>query len=207
MASRNDNRAEKVQKREELPSNFKIFLKLLDAEQDFVIRIRKNRKLFYQNRWFSATELCARRKGKVKMKLRYRGKDHDAYLSHVKVQLTASKREVNLVLVYGITENPMMLVTNKPVRSKADVMAAASTYFGRWRIEEHFRFMSFLRFFGFLCSLSRFFTSFSCFARLVSFHFRKLKGKCESSLPILSFLPACPAPQLIGKLGVGELSV
>ena len=117
----------------------KIFLKLLDAGQDFVIRIRKNRKLFYQNRWFSATELCARRKGKVKMKLHYRGKDHDAYLSHVKVQLTASKRDVNLVLVYGITENPMMLVTNKLIHSKADVMAVASTYFGRWRIEEHFR--------------------------------------------------------------------
>ena len=117
----------------------KLFLKLLDAGQDFVIRIRKNRKLYYQNRWFSAPELCARRKGKVKMKLRYRGKDHDAYLSHVKVKLTASKRDVNLVLIYGVTENPMMLVTNKPICSKADVMAVASTYFGRWRIEEYFR--------------------------------------------------------------------
>ena len=117
----------------------KLFLKLLNAKQDFVIRIRKNRKLYYQNRWFTAPELCARRKGKVKMKLRYRGKDHDAYLSHVKVKLTASKRDVNLVLVYGITEHPMMLVTNKPIASKADVMAVASTYFGRWRIEEYFR--------------------------------------------------------------------
>lgn len=117
----------------------KLFLKLLNAKQDFVIRIRKNRKLYYQNRWFTAPELCARRKGKVKMKLRYRGRDHDAYLSHVKVKLTASKRDVNLVFVYGITEHPMMLVTNKPIASKADVMAVASTYFGRWRIEEYFR--------------------------------------------------------------------
>ena len=117
----------------------KLFLKLLDEGQDFVIRIRKNRKLYYQNRWFLAPELCARRKGKVKMKLYYRGKEHDAYLSHVKVKLTASKRDVNLVLVYGITENPMMLVTNKAIKSKADVIAVASTYFGRWRIEEYFR--------------------------------------------------------------------
>ena len=57
----------------------------------------------------------------------------------MKVKLTASKREVNLVLVYGITENPMMLVTNKPIRSKVDVVAVAKTYFGRWRIEEYFR--------------------------------------------------------------------
>ena len=117
----------------------KIFLKLLDAGQDFVIRICRNRKLYYQNRWFTAPELCARRKGKVKMKLFYRGKEHTAYLSHVKVKLTASKRDVQLVLVYGITEKPMMLVTNKPIRSKNDAMAIARTYFGRWRIEEYFR--------------------------------------------------------------------
>lgn len=117
----------------------KIFLKLLDENQDFVIRIRKNRKLYYQNRWFTASELCSRRKGKVKMRLRYRGMEHDAYLSHIKVRLTASKREVFLVLVYGITENPMMLVTNKQIASKEDVIGVARTYFSRWRIEEYFR--------------------------------------------------------------------
>ena len=115
----------------------KIFLN--DEGQDFVIRIRKNRKLYYQNRWFTASELCNRRKGKVKMHLHYRGMEHDAYLSHIKVRLTASKREVFLVLVYGITENPMMLVTNKQIASKNDVIAAAKTYFSRWRIEEYFR--------------------------------------------------------------------
>ena len=117
----------------------KIFLKLLDEEQDFVIRIRKNRKLFYQNKWFSASELCARRKGKLKMIVRYKGKDHEAYLSHIKVRLTASKRDVNLILVYGITESPMMLVTNKPIHAKKDVTAIAKIYFHRWRIEEYFR--------------------------------------------------------------------
>ena len=117
----------------------KIFLKLLDEGQDFVIRIKKNRKLFYQNRWFSASELCARRKGKIKMNVRYHGIDHEAYLSHVKVKLTASKREVNLVLVYGISDSPMMLVTNKSILSKEDVKAVAKVYFHRWRIEEYFR--------------------------------------------------------------------
>ena len=33
----------------------------------------------------------------------------------------------------------MMLVTNKAIYSKNDVMAIARTYFGRWRIEEYFR--------------------------------------------------------------------
>ena len=117
----------------------KIFLKLLDEQQDFVIRIRKSRKLYYQNRWFPASELCARRKGKIKMCVRYKGTDHEAWLSHVKVRLTASKREVNLVLVYGISDTPMMLVTNKPLYSKKDVKEIAKVYFHRWRIEEYFR--------------------------------------------------------------------
>lgn len=117
----------------------KIFLKLLDEQQNFVIRIRKNRKLYYQNRWFPASELCARRKGKIKMCVRYEGADHEVWLSHVKVRLTASKREVNLVLVYGISDTPMMLVTNKPVYSKKDVKEIAKVYFHRWRIEEYFR--------------------------------------------------------------------
>ena len=117
----------------------KFFLKLLNEQQDFVIRIRKNRKLYYQNRWFSASELCARRKGKIKMCVRYKGTDHEAWLSHIKVRLTASKREVNLVLVYGISDTPMMLVTNKPVYAKKDVKEIAKVYFHRWSIEEYFR--------------------------------------------------------------------
>lgn len=117
----------------------KIFLKLLDKHQDFVIRIRKSRKFYYKNRWFPASELCARRKGKIKMCVRYKGADHEAWLSHVKVRLTASKREVNLVLVYGISDSPMMLVTNKPIYSKKDVKKIAKVYFHRWRIEEYFR--------------------------------------------------------------------
>lgn len=106
----------------------KIFQKLFDAEQDFVIRLTQKRKFYYHNKWIFATELCNRRKGKVKMTLRYKGVDHEAWLSHVKVQLTASKRETWLVLVYGISENPMMLVTNRPIRSKNDLTKVASSF-------------------------------------------------------------------------------
>ena len=69
----------------------------------------------------------------------YKGKMHDAYLSHVKVQITASRKDIYLVLVYGITEHPMMLATNKEIKSKDDVIAVAKLYFSRWKIEEYFR--------------------------------------------------------------------
>lgn len=73
------------------------------------------------------------------MKLFYKGKNHEAYLSHVRVQITASRKDIYLVLVYGITEHPMMLATNRRIRSKEDVINVAKTYFSRWRIEEYFR--------------------------------------------------------------------
>lgn len=90
----------------------KMFLKLDDLNQNYVIRLKSNRKLFCHNKWTTATELCSRRKGKIKTDVFYKGKDRHAYLSHVKVQITASKKDIYLVLVYGITEHPMMLATN-----------------------------------------------------------------------------------------------
>ena len=117
----------------------KVFLKLDGAKQDYVIRLTSKRKVLYHNKWTPVTELRDRRKGKIKMKLRYHDADHEAYLSHVKVMITASRKPIWLVLVYGITEHPMMLATNIPIRSKDDVMRVAKLYFSRWRIEEYFR--------------------------------------------------------------------
>ena len=90
-------------------------------------------------KWTFATELRNCRKGKIKNNVFYKGKNHEAYISHVKVQITASRKDIYLVLVYGITEHPMMLATNKEIKSKEDVIKVARTYFSRWKIEEYFR--------------------------------------------------------------------
>ena len=117
----------------------KMFLKLDDLNQDYVIRLKSNRKLLYHNKWTMASELCNRRKGKIKTNVFYKGKEHDAFLSHIKVQITASRKDIYLVLVYGITQHPMMLATNKEIKSKDDVIRVARIYFSRWKIEEYFR--------------------------------------------------------------------
>lgn len=110
-----------------------------ELKQDYVIRLKSNRKLLYHNKWTMATELRNRRKGKVKTSVYYKGNEREAYLSHVKVQITASRKDIYLVLVYGITEHPMMLATNKEIKSKEDVIKVARIYFSRWKIEEYFR--------------------------------------------------------------------
>ena len=117
----------------------KMFLKLDELGQDYVIRLTARRRLFFHGKWVPAAQLRSQRKGKIKAPLVYKGKNHDAYLSHVKVQITASKKDIYLVLVYGITEHPMMLATNQEIRSKEDVIRVAKLYFSRWRIEEYFR--------------------------------------------------------------------
>ena len=117
----------------------KMFLKMDELKQDYVIRLKSNRKLLYHNKWTMATELRNRRKGKVKTSVYYKGNEREAYLSHVKVQITASRKDIYLVLVYGITEHPMMLATNKEIKSKEDVIKVARIYFSRWKIEEYFR--------------------------------------------------------------------
>ena len=81
----------------------KMFLKLDSMEQEYVIRLTAKRKLLYHNKWVFATELHNRRKGKVKLPLFYKEKMQDAYLSYIKVQITTFRKDIYLVLVYGIT--------------------------------------------------------------------------------------------------------
>ena len=47
---------------------------------------------------------------------------------------------MKLALVYGLSSTPMMLLTNRPVKSKDDALRVVWMYFMRWRIEEYFRF-------------------------------------------------------------------
>ena len=109
----------------------KMFLKLDELGQGYVIRLKSNRKPLCHNKWTMASQLRDRRKGKIRTNIFYKGKEHEAYLSHVKVQITASGKNIYLVLVYGISEHPMMLATNKKVRSKDDVIRVARIYFSR----------------------------------------------------------------------------
>lgn len=117
----------------------KMFLKLDELDQDYVIRLTAKRKLYSHGKWIPATQLRNQPKGKIKTPLIYKGKRHDAYLSHVKIQITASRKDIYLVLVYGITEHPLILATNKEIKSKDDVIKVAKLYFSRWKIEEYFR--------------------------------------------------------------------
>ena len=53
----------------------KMFLKLDDLKQDYVIRLTAKCKLFFHGKWVPATQLRNQRKGKIKTVLCYKGKN------------------------------------------------------------------------------------------------------------------------------------
>jgi hypothetical protein len=116
-----------------------IFNYLSKKNQRYIVRLTTKRKVLFHGKWMPVTQLCNRRKGKIKLSVNYKGKESAVYISHVKIQITAKRENINLVLVYGLSDTPMMLATNQPINNKDDVIHVARAYFSRWRIEEYFR--------------------------------------------------------------------
>ena len=117
-----------------------VFQYFIDKGQDYIIRLTEKRKLFHKGKWIKASSLMQMRKGKYKVILKFQGEEKECYVSFINVKITASKRPMRLVMIYGIGEKPMMLATNRPIKGKDDIVNICRTYLGRWRIEEYFRF-------------------------------------------------------------------
>lgn len=120
--------------------NNEIFKHYYKKGQYFVIRLKENRKIYFHHKWYKITTIRDSRKGKVKMKIMFQGEEKECYVSVLRVQITASKRWVNLILVYGLGETPMMLASNIEIKSKEDLIKTVRCYIDRWRIEEYFKF-------------------------------------------------------------------
>ena len=118
----------------------KLYLFMYEHEKSFIVRVTSNRNLFCKNKWFKSTTLRDKYKGKFKCPVLYGGKKTECRVTCVNVKITASCKWLKLVLVYGLSDTPMMLLTNRPVRNREDALQVVRMYFMRWRIEEHFRF-------------------------------------------------------------------
>lgn len=86
-------------------------------------------------------DVSIKRKGKIKMELWFDDDEkYEVYVSHTRVTLPYNKKDYELVIVYGLSEErPMILLTNREIKSKEDVIKVVRMYFYRWRIEEYFR--------------------------------------------------------------------
>ena len=109
-------------------------------DKQFIVRIKQNRTLYHKGKSWNAVTLRDSHKGKIKVDVKFEGKDTSCYVSHLNVRITADRHPPRLLLIYGLTKTPMMLVTNRAVKGKEDAAKIVRSYFSRWRIEEYFRF-------------------------------------------------------------------
>lgn len=120
------------------------FLKENNNEDDFIVRIKDNRKVIVKGRTKNVKELALDRKGKIRMDLKFSGESElkTTYISHTRIELPAFKnQELTLVIVYGLSEaKPMLLLTNRKLKGASEVRKIVRTYMSRWRIEEYFRY-------------------------------------------------------------------
>ena len=106
----------------------------------FVIRMNDKRVFLFKGRKKNAYNEALKRKGKVKMELWFEDEKVEISVSHTKVTLPYNKKDYELVFVYGLSEErPLILLTNRTIHSKEDVIKIVRLYFYRWRVEEYFR--------------------------------------------------------------------
>lgn len=107
----------------------------------FVIRMNDKRNFLFKGKKKNCYKEAIKRKGKVRMELWFDDNEkYEVYVSHTKVTLPYNKKEYELVIVYGLSEErPLILLTNRNIKSKEDVIKVVRMYFYRWRIEEYFR--------------------------------------------------------------------
>lgn len=120
--------------------NNEIFKYYFRKNQNFIIRLKENRVVYLNHKWYKITTIRDSRKGKVKLNIFFEGENKECYASVLKVQITAQKKWINLILVYGLGKTPMMLASNIPLKSKEDLIKAVRAYIDRWKIEEYFKF-------------------------------------------------------------------
>ena len=116
-----------------------VFRLLESLNQTYVIRLKLNRNIRINGKKYSAKELCTKYKGKYATKVIYHGKVRKAKLTCIKGVLSGSDRVLSIILIFGLSDHPMVLATNLGTSTKNHLIDAMRHYFSRWRIEEYFR--------------------------------------------------------------------
>lgn len=106
----------------------------------FVIRMNDKRNFLFKGKRKNAYKEALKRKGKMRMELWFEDEKYEVSVSHTRVTLPYNKKNYELVFVYGLSDTrPLILLTNRSIHSKKDIIKVVRLYFYRWRVEEYFR--------------------------------------------------------------------
>lgn len=115
---------------------------LIQHNEKFVIRAKKNRDVNYKGERINILKLAHRFKGKYSLKFtKKNGITADCKISIIPIRLACRPNaELNLVVCYGFGKEPMLLITNLQSKDKRLGVVVVKVYLMRWRIEEYYRF-------------------------------------------------------------------
>ena len=112
----------------------------IKAKERFIIRVKKNRVLRYNDQSVNIADLASRYKGKYAFKCTLNGKTVHCKIAEIPVHVPEfGKVPLFLNVVFGFGKEPMYLLTNCRSRNELHTVIA-KMYLLRWRIEDHFRF-------------------------------------------------------------------
>lgn len=115
----------------------KIFRYLDKLELDFVIRLKTTRNFLVNGESINVLDLANSKKGKIRFNAKFQDEEKNLRISYTKVKMKDGKHEeYTCIFVYGLGEEPMMLLTNKTINNAHDARVIVRMYLDRWKIEE-----------------------------------------------------------------------
>jgi len=127
--------------------NILFFKKFIDEDKKFVIRIKQNRNIIHKDKVFNIRKFADNFVCKHQAKITYfkEGKEKVKNISYgsAVIKIEDLEQELNLVIVKGFGQAPMLIFTNKPVNNNVPetVWKIVEIYLTRWKCEEVFRYI------------------------------------------------------------------
>lgn len=119
----------------------KLMALLNENEQYFLIRIKRNRVTWVKNKKSNIFYEAKKRKGKINIPVIFKGKPIILRASHFEGRIANFKTKFTIIITYLPKSNdPMILITNRKIHCKEDLIRLVLNYVSRWKVEEHYRF-------------------------------------------------------------------
>lgn len=118
------------------------FFKMMDElHQYFLVRMHNNRWLNFPRGRIKAFDKAKTVKGKVVVPMTIYAKERFIKATTYKCKIQNYSSDIWVIISFmDNNDEPMILMTNKPLLTKDDITQMVYRYSSRWKIEEHFRF-------------------------------------------------------------------
>jgi hypothetical protein len=118
---------------------------LVREDRGFVIRMRGDRHVKHRRRTEAVSVVAAGCRARFSARVvKEEGAKEKVYrlrFGGTTVRLPGSKKPLTLMVVWGLADKPLMLLTSLPRGSKKRAWRIVQSYLARWRVEETIRFI------------------------------------------------------------------